>query len=77
MEEKGQRSHERMLTMRDEKEFHELIEKRYKEQGFVLWEDTPAVRIAERDADFSRTSFEDEEPYSQEGFKGLEKIFAF
>lgn len=78
MEEKGKGLNDHTLRMQDEKEFYDLIEQRYKEQGFVLWEDTSSVRYAEEDADYSDVSYKDEEPqYGQGRFEGLEKIFVF
>ena len=78
MEERGKGSKERMLRMRNEKEFYDLIERRYKEQGFILWEDNPSVRYVEPNEHFSGVSFEDDETsYSKDGIESLNKIFAF
>jgi len=78
MEEKGKGLNDHTLRIQDEKEFYDLIEQRYKEQGFILWEDTSSVRYAEEDAEYSHVSYKDEEPqYGRGGFEGLEKIFVF
>ena len=78
MEEKGKGMNDHTLRMQDEKEFYDLIEQRYKEQGFILWEDTSSVRYAEEDAEHSDVSYKDKAPqYGQGGFEGLEKLFIF
>jgi hypothetical protein len=78
MEEKGKGINAHTFRVRDEKEFFDFIEQRYKEQGFILLEDTTSVRYAQEDAEYYGVFYEDEElQYEQGGFEGLEKIFVF